>query len=49
MQMFYGRIVREIAKKSQDALAETTKVAEERLSSIRTVRAFAQEETEKER
>ncbi|XP_014666883.1 PREDICTED: ATP-binding cassette sub-family B member 10, mitochondrial-like [Priapulus caudatus] len=39
----YGRFVRNITKETQDALAEATNVAEERISNIRTVRAFAQE------
>ncbi|KAJ8981301.1 hypothetical protein NQ317_004038 [Molorchus minor] len=39
----YGRFVRNISKKLQDTLAESTKVAEERISNIRTVKSFAQE------
>lgn len=39
----YGRYVRKITKKVQDSLATATQVAEERISSIRTVRAFSQE------
>lgn len=42
----YGRFVRNISKKLQDALAESTKVAEERISNIRTVKSFAQEPRE---
>lgn len=42
----YGRFVRNISRRTQDALSETTKVAEERFSNIRTVRAFAQERNE---
>ncbi len=44
--MFYGRVVRRLSRKVQDALARATNVAEETLSSIRTVRAFAQERRE---
>jgi ABC-type multidrug transport system fused ATPase/permease subunit len=39
---FYGRFVRKLAKETTDASAELTKVAEEKLSNIRTVRAFNQ-------
>ena len=42
----YGRYIKGLSKKTQDALSSATKVAEERLSSIRTVRAFAQEGSE---
>ena len=41
--MFYGRVVRRLSRKVQDALARATDVAEETLSGIRTVRAFARE------
>ena len=44
--MFYGRVVRRLSRKVQDALARATDVAEETLSSIRTVRAFAREDRE---
>jgi len=47
--MFYGRVVRRLSRKVQDALARATDVAEETLSSIRTVRAFAQERREVDR
>lgn len=40
----YGRIVRRLSKKVQDALAEATQVAEETISGVRTVRAFARED-----
>ncbi|KAJ3296847.1 ATP-binding cassette sub- B member 10, mitochondrial [Borealophlyctis nickersoniae] len=46
---FYGRIVRRIAKRTTDAVAETTKVAEEKIGNIRTVRAFAEEQGEVKR
>jgi ABC transporter fused permease/ATP-binding protein len=44
--MFYGRVVRRLSRKVQDALARASNVAEETLSGIRTVRAFAREERE---
>lgn len=40
----YGRIVRRLSMKVQDALADATEVAEETLSGVRTVRAFARED-----
>ncbi len=42
----YGRVLRKLSRKVQDALARSTEVAEEGLSSVRTVRAFAAEERE---
>jgi ATP-binding cassette subfamily B protein len=45
----YGRRVRRLSKAAQDALAEAGEVAEESLSSVRTVRAFAQEPREQAR
>ncbi|XP_039294386.1 LOW QUALITY PROTEIN: ATP-binding cassette sub-family B member 10, mitochondrial [Nilaparvata lugens] len=42
----YGRFVRKITKSVQGALAESTQVAEERISNIRTVKAFSQERKE---
>jgi ABC transporter fused permease/ATP-binding protein len=45
----YGRMLRAVSREVQDALAESTAVAEESLSGIRTVRAFAREDTEVER
>jgi len=44
--VYYGRKIRTLAKKYQDALADSGHVAEEALSSIRTVRAFAAEQAE---
>ena len=41
--------MQELAKKVQDALALANNVAEEAISSIRTVRSFANENGEKER
>lgn len=42
----YGRFVRKITKKVQDALADTTNIAEERISNMRTVKMFSQEPKE---
>lgn len=42
----YGHMLRAVSREVQDALAESTAVAEESLSGIRTVRAFAREDTE---
>jgi ATP-binding cassette subfamily B protein len=44
--VFYGRRIRALARRYQDALAEAGHVAEESLSAIRTVRAFAAEPAE---
>ncbi|KAK3596017.1 hypothetical protein CHS0354_032540 [Potamilus streckersoni] len=49
MSRIYGRYLRKISKNVQDSLAAATQVAEERISNIRTVRAFAQEDMEMER
>ena len=46
---FYGQALRRVSKEFQDALARSTEVAEETLSGIRTVRAFAREKAEGER
>lgn len=45
----FGRRVKAISKKAQDALAASSGVAEEGLSGVRTVKAFAQENLEKSR
>jgi ATP-binding cassette subfamily B protein len=42
----FGKTIRAISRRVQDAVAETSTVAEEAISGIRTVRAFAQEEWE---
>ncbi|KAK7203752.1 ATP-dependent permease MDL1 [Myxozyma melibiosi] len=42
----YGRRIRNIARETQQALGEATKVAEERLSNIRTAQSFSGEITE---
>ncbi|XP_050404463.1 ATP-binding cassette sub-family B member 10, mitochondrial [Patella vulgata] len=44
--IIYGRYIKNITKKVQDSLANATQVAEERISNVRTVRAFAQESKE---
>lgn len=45
----YGRRVRKLSQRAQDALAQAGSVAEETIGGIRTVRAFTQEETEARR
>ncbi len=45
----FGKKVKAISKKTQDRLAQSTAVAEEGISGIRTVKAFAQEDFEKSR
>ncbi len=47
--VFYGRKVRALSKKYQDALADAGHAAEESLSAIRTVRSFAAEPAEQAR
>lgn len=44
--IIYGRYLRSITKSVQDSLARATQVADEHISNIRTVRAFAQEQFE---
>jgi ATP-binding cassette subfamily B protein len=44
--VWYGRKVRALARRYQDALADASHVAEESLSAIRTVRAFVAEDAE---
>lgn len=46
---FFGKKIRNFSKHAQDNLADASIVAEETISGIRTVRAFAQEEYEKVR
>lgn len=46
MSRYYGSYQKKITKNVQDSLANATQVAEERISNIRTVRAFAQENKE---
>ncbi len=45
----YGRLIRRVSRDVQDALADSTAVAEETLSGVRTVRAFARERHEEGR
>jgi len=45
----YGRRIRGFSKKAQDSLADASTVAEETISGLRTVRAFAQEQYEQNR
>lgn len=45
---YYGRKLRRLSRQVQDAIAESTSVAEEALSGIRTVRSFAREDHERE-
>jgi ABC transporter fused permease/ATP-binding protein len=40
---FYGRLLRRLSRQVQDAIAESTSVAEEAIGGIRTVRSFARE------
>ncbi len=47
--VIYGRKIKALAKRYQDALADAGHAAEESLSAIRTVRAFAAEEAESAR
>lgn len=47
--VIYGRALRRLSVKVQDALARSTEVAAETLAGIRTVRAFAREQRESER
>ncbi|KAI8851224.1 P-loop containing nucleoside triphosphate hydrolase protein [Chytridium lagenaria] len=44
--IWYGRLVRQLSKQTQDAISETTKFAEEKVGNIRTVRAFSREPKE---
>ena len=44
--VFYGRYVRKLSRKTQQALGDLTKVSEERLGNVRTAQAFASEQME---
>jgi ATP-binding cassette subfamily B (MDR/TAP) protein 10 len=44
--IIYGRYVKTLSRKTQAAVGEITKVSEEKISAIRTVQAFAKENTE---
>src|SRR5205085_12113947 len=45
----YGRRIRKLSREVQDSLAAASEVAEETISGIRTVRAFAAEKLEAQR
>ncbi|XP_016018842.2 ATP-binding cassette sub-family B member 10, mitochondrial [Rousettus aegyptiacus] len=49
LAVLYGRYLRKLSKRTQDSLAQATQLAEERIGSIRTVRAFGKETAEIER
>lgn len=44
--VIYGRFVRGITRQLQDTLAETSELAEEKISNIKTVKAFSKEAQE---
>lgn len=46
LAVIYGRFVRGITKQLQDALAESSELAEEKISNIKTVKAFSKEAAE---
>lgn len=46
LAVIYGRFVRGITKQLQDSLAETSELAEEKISNIKTVKAFSKERAE---
>ncbi|XP_026323279.1 ATP-binding cassette sub-family B member 10, mitochondrial-like, partial [Hyposmocoma kahamanoa] len=46
LAVFYGRFVRGITRQLQDSLAETSALAEEKISNIKTVKAFSKEAAE---
>ncbi|KAH9630539.1 hypothetical protein HF086_018455 [Spodoptera exigua] len=46
LAVIYGRFVRGITRQLQDALAESSELAEEKISNIKTVKAFSKEEAE---
>ncbi|XP_047997509.1 ATP-binding cassette sub-family B member 10, mitochondrial [Leguminivora glycinivorella] len=48
LAVIYGRFVRNITRQLQDSLAETSELAEERISNIKTVKAFSKEQAEGE-
>lgn len=47
--VYYGRVLRKISRQVQDAIADSTSVAEESVGGIRTVRSFAREDHERAR
>ncbi|KAK2092690.1 ATP-binding cassette sub- B member 10, mitochondrial [Saguinus oedipus] len=44
--VIYGRYLRKLTKVTQDSMAQATRLAEERIGNVRTVRAFGKEMTE---
>ncbi|XP_026731164.1 ATP-binding cassette sub-family B member 10, mitochondrial [Trichoplusia ni] len=46
LAVIYGRFVRGITRQLQDSLAETSELAEEKISNIKTVKAFSKEQRE---
>ncbi|XP_038212629.1 ATP-binding cassette sub-family B member 10, mitochondrial isoform X1 [Zerene cesonia] len=46
LAVIYGRFVRSITRQMQDSLAETSELAEEKISNIKTVKAFSKEQKE---
>ena len=46
---YFGQIIRKLAREVQDRMADATAVAEEAISSVRVVKAFAREEYETNR
>ncbi|KAJ2951631.1 hypothetical protein O0L34_g13789 [Tuta absoluta] len=48
LAVMYGRFVRGITRQLQDSLAETSELAEEKISNIKTVKAFSKEAYEVE-
>ena len=49
MAQYFGRKIRKLSREVQDRLADSTAVAEESLSSVRVVKAFAREDYENDR
>lgn len=49
MAQYFGRKIRKLSRQVQDRLADSTAIAEESLSSIRVVKAFAREAYENDR
>ena len=47
--MVYGRRVRRLSREVQDAIADSTSLAEESIAGVRTVRSFGREATERAR
>lgn len=44
--VYYGRYVKNLSRQTQTAFGDLTKVAEEKLSNIRTVQAFSTQDSE---